>query len=365
MGRRTAESIASMLTIGFALVFTANARSQSPPVTDDARDPAALGSCDAHAPYVALWDAEQPLAWHCGHVDGRPAPDLAKLVASVSLDEPTLAHVRRIFADGIAKHRRANVFGLVGDSMTLEPQFMTPFGAGSGMPVVLSDAARDALRLGPSSSPTVIDFFRGVHAYGTLDSFRAPRAARTGARVTWALDASDGESPIDAMTRNLSPAYAIVLYGTNDADLFVEPPDRLVARFGAGLRALVTALEARGIIPILSTVPKHTRASALPDCAAHPADRSNARAMLQASIASDVVAEVARERLVPLVDLRAALDPLVNHGISTDGVHPTFYPKRRGGGGILDEHGLACGVNARSFVTLRMLALLRKALDTP
>jgi len=345
---------------------SADAGDDARAASDDARDLAALASCDARAPYVAEWNAEQPLAWHCGHVDGRAPPDLAALMAAAPpLDLAVAARVRAIFADGAKKRSRANVFALVGDSMTLEPQFLTPFGAGAQLPVIVPDAVRDALRImNGAPGETVIDVFRGVHAYGALDAFRAPRAARTGARVTWALepDAATHETPIDAIVRQLSPAYAVILFGTNDADFLIEPLDRLATRFASALRALVLALEARGVVPILNTVPKHMRDPSLPDCSAHPGDRSNARLMIQATIASDVAAEVARERHLPLIDLRAALDPLLNHGISTDGVHPVFYPKRAitrgegGGGGVLDEHGLACGVNARSFITLRMLA---------
>jgi hypothetical protein len=71
-----------------------------------------------------------------------------------------------------------------------------------------------------------------------------------------------------------------------------------------------------------------------------------------------VVASIACEKKLPLIDYRWALDPLVAHGLGPDGVHPSLYFK---GGGVLDEHGLECGFNVRNFVTLRMLKLVRDA----
>ena len=354
----------SPLASSSSLASSSPLTSSSP---DDARDLSALAACSNAAPYVAQWNAEQPVTWHCGQLASFAAPDVARLVASVPpLDALTSQRIRAIFADGAAKGRRANVFGIVGDSVSLESQFLTPLGAAPSSSIVLDPAARDALLL--DDGTTILDFFRGIRAYGPLDSFRAPRAAKTGARVTWPLerDASTGESPLETMVRTLSPAYAIVLFGTNDALLLIEPLDRLATRFATGLRALVVALESRGIVPILTTVPRHMRAPTLPDCSARDGDRSNARLLVQTNIVTDVVTALAIDRHLPLIDLRAALDPLLNHGIASDGIHPTFYPRRLGGGAILDRHGLACGYNARTFVTLRALAQVRNVItDVP
>jgi hypothetical protein len=372
---RSASVLCTLACVAFAL-STCGAGSSvaiSPPPggavpLDDARDHAALDACSPSAPYVAQWTAEQPLASHCGQLPGRHA-DVARTVASARpLDAATAAHVRAIFDRGARLHRRADVFALVGDSTTLEPQFMTPFGAGMP-PFTIDPAAHDALAIapGPDGAPRdVIAWFRGVRAYGALDSFRAPRAAKTGARATWPLepDAATGVTPIDAVIASTSPAYAVVLFGTNDAELFVEPLDRLATRFAASLDALAAALESRGVVPILTTVPRHMRAWGMPDCGDRTA-RTNARIMIQTTVVSAAVSDVAGARHLPLVDLRDALDPLIHRGIASDGVHPSFYPRRLGGGGMLDEAGLQCGYNARSLATLRMLALVRRAIEKP
>ena len=144
------------------------------------------------------------------------------------------------------------------------------------------------------------------------------------------------------------------MYGTNDAQFYGPALGTMAASFGAALRAVVDALEARGVIPILTTLPKHMRDGRFADCAA-PTATSNASLMVQTNIASAAVAAIACERHLPLIDYRYALDPLPNHGIGPDGVHPSYYYQ---GGGVLDERGLECGFNVRNLVTLRMLKVV-------
>jgi hypothetical protein len=98
-----------------------------------------------------------------------------------------------------------------------------------------------------------------------------------------------------------------------------------------------------------------------PDCSSDGAP-SNALYAIQTSAASAEVARIACERHLPLIDYRYALDPLLDHGVGHDGVHPSVYAK---GGGFLDENGLQCGFNVRNLVTLRMLRDVYVAVTTP
>ena len=65
------------------------------------------------------------------------------------------------------------------------------------------------------------------------------------------------------------------------------------------------------------------------------------------------MADLACRRHLPLIDLRWALDPLLDHGVGPDGIHLSVHPS---GGGVLDGSGLACGINVQNLVTLRELA---------
>ncbi|HLK38164.1 MAG TPA: SGNH/GDSL hydrolase family protein [Polyangiaceae bacterium] len=312
-----------------------------------------------------VWNtpSQQVATYRC-QLAGRGA-DLARLLeGALPLDVGTAAHVARIFEAGSALGRRANVFGLVGDSMTLSGHFLRPFAASNRsarVPAEVEDAF--ALDAPSGDARTVLDLFRGPSitdapsGAGRSDSFIAPRAAKVGARVTWALAprGPNEANPIDDLVRTLSPAYAVILYGANDAVWGVEPPDVLAGRFEDALSRVVAMLEARGVVPVLTTVPRHMHEWGWPDRAPTPEGVSNERFAVQATALSAAVAHLACARRLPLIDLRWSLEPLLNHGVGPDGVHLSVHPA---GGGVLDPSGLECGYNVRNLVTLRELALI-------
>src|SRR5262249_46009099 len=146
---------------------------------------------------------------------------------------------------------------------TVETNFMTPFSASAvGYRVALAPDVERALTIGKKpdgGAMTIIDYFRGVPVSDAGgDAFRAPRAAKIGVSATWPVTPNAaGVTPLDAMINAVSPAYAIVMYGANDALQSIESLDGVAKRFHDHLVAVVDALESRGVIPILSTVPKH------------------------------------------------------------------------------------------------------------
>lgn len=285
---------------------------------------------------------------------GRPDLLARALSAALPLDAATASHVRAVFKAGQTQGRRSDAFGLVGDSMTLERSFMRPFGT----PRAIAPAAARALSLARGAS--VIDFFRDARVDDpslSADSFLAPPAAKVGVRASWPLTprGAKAETPLDAMVTAVSPAYAVVLYGANDALWRTDDPKRLRSDFVSALTALVDALETRGIVPVLTTIPKHMRERGWPDCPPSAIGGANERFAANATMLSATVADLACSRHLPLVDLRWALDPLLDHGVGPDGVHLSIHPS---GGAVLDDSGLQCGYNVRNLVTLRELALV-------
>jgi hypothetical protein len=335
---------------------------------DDARDLEALAACTWQGEYVTKMAREQPVSDRCGQPAFARHLDLARMLeAAVPLDAATTAHVRAVFARGRELGRRDDVFGVVGDSMSVERAFMRPFSQQSYDRYALSPEVREALRV--EADRTIIDVFRGVAAGrdpddDTMrDSFSAPRAARVGMESPWALTPDlHGHTAIANMIERLSPAYAVVMFGTNDAVHDIAEPDALAEDFTAHLTAILDVLEANGIVAILTTLPKHLRDKRYADCPVKRTNRSNMRWLIQTNALSAAIAELACMRHLPLVDFHYALDPLLDHGVGKDGVHPSRYFK---GGGHLDAQGLACGYNVRNFVTLRMLAQVREAVMTP
>ena len=303
---------------------------------DDSRDLASLVSCAPGDAWARIADREQAASLRC-NTAGRPI-DLARVLeGALPLDPASAAHVHAVFLAGQTLGRHVDVFGLVGDSLTVDANFIRPFGPGSGH-LTLPPEVQRVLPLGRFAA----------------ESFTLPRAAKVGARATWPL-APRGfhqASPLDEMAAVQSPAYAVVLYGPNDALWRTDSLGQLVRGFDTALTAIVDALESRGIVAILTTIPKHMRERGWPDCAGSPTGGGNERFGVQAAVLSADVADLACRRHLPLIDLRWALDPLLDHGVGPDGVHLSVHP---GGGGVLDATGLECGYNVRNLVTLREL----------
>jgi hypothetical protein len=303
---------------------------------DDSRDLASLASCAPGDGWARIADHEQSVALRCAAA-GRPIELARILEGALPLDPATAAHVHAVFRSGQALGRRADVFGLVGDSLTVDANFVRPFVPGGSHAVLPAEVQR-LLPLGRFAA----------------DSFQLPRAAKVGARATWPLTPRGFHqaNPLEEMVAVQSPAYAVVLYGPNDALWRTDSLDLLTRGFDTALTAIVDALEARGIVPILTTIPKHMREHGWPDCAGSPTSGGNERFNVQTGVLSADVADLACRRHLPLVDLRWSLDPLLDHGVGPDGVHLSVHP---GGGGVLDAAGLECGYNVRNLVTLREL----------
>lgn len=315
----------------------------------DARDDAAARRCEEASV------GPSALAARCGSIKGS-AFSLHRLDEAVlPLDAATEANVRQIMARGRALGRRPDVFGVVGDSMTVSGAFLQ----------ALSQPERTVLspeveaRVG-----TMLARYRGVEAQRVQgvprDSFRAPRAAKVGARAPWAL-AGGAHSPLERMVGELSPSIALVLYGGNDAAYRIAPIAELERGFRADLERIVDLLEARGVVPVLHTLARHGDAPGVDDCGGRY-DLSDWRIAVHTNALSAVVAAVACDRSLPLLDLRWALDAADLRGLSSDGIHPSSFAE---GSGVLDERGLRCGYNVRNYVTLRMLGQLSSIVASP
>jgi hypothetical protein len=300
---------------------------------DDLRTIEDLASCSPDDAWARAMDRDQPASQHC---EAAARVDPARVLeGALPLDAATVAHVRAIFQAGQPLGRRRDMFGLVGDSMTLDASFLRPLRRLFDAPV--SPERRAAFPLGQIAP----------------EAFVAPRAAKVGVRATWPLlPRPGGLSPIDDMVMALSPAYALVLYGANDALWRTDSVDLLARGFEDALSAIVDALEARGIVAVLTTVPKHMRERGWPDCAPGPTGAGNERFAMQATVLSARVADLACRRHLPLIDLRWSLDALVYHGVGPDGVHLSMHPA---GGGVPDDSGLSCGHDAQNLVTIREL----------
>jgi len=219
----------------------------------------------------------------------------------------------------------AHVFAKVGDSITDTADFVTCFDGGAtdlGSHVALA--------------PTV-DYFRAGHIGGATPFARDSDAARGGWTVADVLAGTPCALELELAAA--SPQYAVLLLGTND-----NRYGRTLDAFAVDLWTAVDRMLARGVVPILSTLPPM-----------HSYPEADARVPLF----NRVVRAIAQGRGVPLVDLYGALATLPGEGIAADGIHPTVAPD---GACALTTAGLQYGYNTRNLVTLEALARTRAAL---
>lgn len=241
-------------------------------------------------------------------------------------DEATLAHVRMVRARGMTQGNRADVFVKIGDSITESQSFLSDIGSGW-------------FELGENTSlDATVRFFSARTITGGRNSFdRQSLCATAGWTAANALEGNPS-----ALQRELTaarPAYAVVMYGTND----IDRSD--LATWRANMSRILDTIEQNGTVAAISTIPDRL-------------DGARPRALVAAW--NNGVRELAFTRHLPLVDYWLALQPLPNKGLSDDGIHPSVYESNGDPqSGALNAEGLRFGYNMRNLVTLQALERLR------
>ena len=276
----------------------------------------------------------------------RPAPPVfgqfdPASVADINLDDyPVVPEVspamRGLYQAGLARGHNPRVFSKLGDCMTENPNFLVQLGEGR-------------YNLGEYGYlKEVIDYFSGVPARGggwDQDSFATiGLAAASGFNIAGPLDptwanpkwCSAGESPLACEYRVAQPAFAVIMFGTNDVT-YSTPAD-----YNYYLRTIVIQTLDHAIVPILSTFP--TR----------PEDEAKSLLLNQ------IVVRVALDYNIPLLNLNRALAPLPYHGVDPkDTIHLTVPEDER-----VDNFtgpNLQAGFTVRNLVTLQALDAVWRA----
>jgi hypothetical protein len=313
----------------------------------DARSERALARCER------LRTGQERFSTRCGQ-EGRSRSDLAQLLAAVpELDAATVERVRAVAAKGKARGKNPRAFGLVGDSVSVAYEFMTPLSSSRERPVEIDPWAAGELAI--ASGGTVVDWYRGAPADAAQtpprDAFSSFRAAQVGARASW--PASEAWRPIDELEQRVNPAVAVVTFGANDAAYKPSKPEDLADEFERATLELVDNLEARGIVVILSNEMRHGDQPGRDACPGDDPGSSDWQVAVAQNATSARAAEIACRDHHPFIDLRFALEAATNFGLGPDGVHLSSH---KHGAALFDRAGLDCGYNTRNFVTLLALA---------
>lgn len=280
-------------------------------------------------PASALEVAQRPTPPAFGEFDPATVNDIN--LADYPILPVISSGVRAIYQAGLARGNNPYVFAKLGDSMTDNPHFLIPLGAGD----------YDLGEYGYLQE--VIDQFAGFPARGegwTLDSFATiGLAAAQGFNVAGPLDPTwanpkwceGGESPVACDYRVSRPSIAIIMFGTNDVG-YTEPD-----AYDFYLRTLIIETLDRDIVPLLNTFPTRSE---------NPE---------KSRLLNQIVVRVAADYGIPLVNLNRALEPLPNYGVDpADPLHLLVPADGRVTHFI--EANLRAGATVRNLVTLQALA---------
>jgi len=258
-----------------------------------------------------------------GGVDAPPGAALGSVQYPTGRTQSPLTpdlveHLRALHAKATGS---AAVFAKVGDSHTVSTGYLQCF-------------AGTSVDLGGRDLGATVAHFAAGDAAGTTPYQRTSIAAKVGWSAFAVLAGSP--SPLAQEVAAIQPAFATVMFGTNDIGF------GRIDRYGQNLAAIADALLAQGIIPVFSTIP--------------PRD-DDAGADAEVPRYNAVARGIAQTRGVPLVDLHRELLPLADHGLAGDGVH---LQTASGGACKLTTAGLTEGNNVRNLATLEALDRVRR-----
>lgn len=267
-------------------------------------------------------------------------------IADIALEDypvvPELtAHARQVYLAGEALGRSTHIFSKIGDCMTASPDFLTPFG--------LEDYA-----LGEYDTlQAVVDYFAGTPVRETdeeapdADSFANRSLASTSGFNTasvrdslWANPkwCEPGESPLLCEYRVSNPAFAVIMFGTNDV-FFTD-----VGLFDYNMRMIVLETLEAGVVPMLSTFPSRPE---------HP-ERS--------LLLNQIIVGIAQDYDLPLINLWLALQDLPNGGVDREETIHLTVPEGVSTG-VFTEATLQAGYTMRNLVTLQAFESLLRDLE--
>jgi hypothetical protein len=249
-------------------------------------------------------------------------------------------HLRELFRQGQTQGNSARAFAKVGDCMTENAFFLGP----------LSEA-RFELGEYTALRPTIEQFLgaparRASGKDWAKDSFATVGLASAGGfNVAGPLDPTwsnpewcqGGESPLACEFRTSKPAFAIIMFGTNDVNVTDLPT------YDYYLRSVISQTLDAGVIPIVNTFPTRPENP-------EKSDQLN-----------QIVVKVAQDYGVPLVNLNRALSTLPNQGVDPeDTTHLSVPPDGRVD--VFTSANLQYGFTVRNLVTLQALDAVLRAI---
>ncbi len=246
--------------------------------------------------------------------------------------------------------RASNSFIKVGDSITVNSNFLTCFTA---KPPYATMSEADYVNLDKFAPlQKTINYFASCFA-STTPFERVSLSAAGGTGSAYPLTGGD-PSYLDQEATLFNPQFAVVMYGTNDiGDTEKVGPSGTPGTYGSHfggqgypgtLLTLVDALIARGIVPLMTTIPPKTTSN---------------EAKLFVPTFNAVVRGIAEARQVPLIDWnRELLKVTPDYGLGADGTHPVYLDAQSCN--LKPDLLVKYGFNIRNLITLQTLERVRQ-----
>jgi LysM repeat protein len=234
-------------------------------------------------------------------------------------------HARQLFLFGGTLGNRPDVFSKVGDSITVSDAFLKPIGWGKYN-------LREYSNLQPAVDFYSISFARDANSFANTSLAAKvgwPAQALLSPQAADANYCAEGEAPLVCEYRWVRPSVALIMLGTNDV------PGTSAARFERHMREVIEISMEMGVVPIVSTLP--------------PMNRAGVEGRVESF--NSIITNLAYEYNVPIWDYWSALQGLPDHGLMSDGVHPTLAPNSSD----FTPENLQYGMTVRNLTALQAL----------
>lgn len=230
----------------------------------------------------------------------------------------------------VAAHpaRHTDRFIKVGDSISASHEFLHCFAT--------EDVDLDGQGYGALSPAH--EYFQQSGEDDVSPYARVSHAARASMTAAWALEGDP--NPATMEVEEMSPAFALVMFGTNDLQYAGEdaPADVKYGWMLENMRSLIDWHIERGVLPVLYSIPPYR------------GQYQQLRQLIPGY--NHLLRALAGSRMVPFVDYYTSMTVLPNEGLRADGVHPSADYIRLC---RFDEEGLQLGYNLRNLLTLEAL----------
>lgn len=282
------------------------------------------------------------LAILVGSADAQDATDSPVVAAASAIDLhdlPVLPVVtdtaREIYARGQAAGLNPHVISKIGDCMTASENFLVPFGTGDYDLGDYQDlqAVIDNLTAAPIESDGKTF---------AANAFASPGLATAQGFTTvsvldplWADPqwCSANESPLTCEYRVAQPAFALIMFGTNDTFFFDADS------FDGYLRQIIDQTIASEVVPVLYTFPERPE---FPE---------------KTLLFNQIIAKIAQDYDLPLINLYVALEDLPDKGVNLDDPIHLSSPIDDKAGNFTPAN-LERGYTFRNLITLQALQVL-------